>query len=139
MKNRSSFDKELKKYLHSIRAEIHSSQKSKHIKQLENSILLFADEHNVESMDAIIEEFGSPKTIAAGFLEEENFDNIQKKIKLNHRISRIIALAVIILVAAVIILGIIFVMDTYFFNHGYYVETIISGSYTPNPNAIEVY
>lgn len=131
----------LRRYFKEIRQNLNcpETEKLKFLADFENSVNLYLEEHPQASQEDIIHNFGDPKEIAESFLEEEDFDGIREKIKMKQRILKIVALAAIILVAAIIILGAIFVIDTYSFNHGYYVETIVSGTPPPDSQILETY
>ena len=62
------------------------------------------------------------------FLQEEDFKEVQEKIRLKGRVIRILSVAILVLTAAAVILGGIFVIDTFSFNHGQYKESIGKGS-----------
>ncbi len=131
----------LHRYLKKVRQNLTcpEKEKQKFLKDLENSVSEYlVDIPNASEAD-LFHRFGNPAEIAQSFLQEEDFEEVQKKIMVRKRVIWVISLAAIILVIAAIILGGIFVADTYSFNHGYYIEEVGQGPSPSNSQNAQTY
>ena len=70
---------------------------------------------------------------------EEDFKEVQEKIRLKGRVIRILSVAILVLTAAAVILGGIFVIDTFSFSHGQYKESIGKGERPENSAILQTY
>jgi len=70
---------------------------------------------------------------------EEDFKEVQEKIRLKRRVIRILSVAILVLTAAAVILGGIFVIDTFSFSHGQYKESIGKGERPENSAILQTY
>lgn len=126
--------KEIKNYL-----TCPEEEKRKFLGDLESSIDEFLADHPHATEADLVYRFGDPAGIAQSFLQEEDFKEIQEKIRLKGRVTRILSAAVIVLTAAAVIWGGIFVADTFWFNHGQYRESIGEGERPANSSILQTY
>jgi len=128
-------DRDVKKYLRKVKKLLHCprAQRREFLRQLEANIYYYISENEVEDMEGVIKEFGSPEDIAQGFLEESSIKSFSNSLKANRRTS--IALISIALVTAISVVSILLAnyIDRYNYRHGYYVDTIGYGPPTPPP------
>lgn len=132
--------REVEAYLQRIEQNLFTCKKKKRhafLRDLRGSLNAYIEEHPEASVQELQGMFGSPEEIAEAFLHAEQFDTSKKVFSSKKRISRIILIAVCALVAAALVLGTIYVVDTYRYTHGHWVETPADdGPLSPEPEAI---
>lgn len=123
-------DREIKKYLRSVKhaAGCPPSRKAEILKHLENDILLYADENDVEDISEIVEKFGSPEEIAKSFIEESDLKAVSHSLKANRRIVAAILAVVLVVGLIVIAINAYNLWRAEQYSNGYFVETIIDSS-----------
>lgn len=110
------------------------------LRDFRGNLNAYMEEHPQSSIQELRSVFGSPEEIAEGFLQSDEFDTTKKVVSSKKRIVRIVLIAVCTLVSAALILGTVYVIQTYRYAHGYWVEEPTKEEYTPpNPDALESY
>ena len=134
-------DANLHKYLKEIKNYLTcpEEEKRKFLEELESSIDEFLADHPHATEADLVHRFGDPAGIAQSFLQEEDFKEVQEKIRLKGRVIRILSVAILVLTAAAVILGGIFVIDMFSFNHGQYKESIGKGERPENSAILQTY
>jgi len=135
-------DRDIKKYLHNVKKLLHCPrvQRREFLRQLEANIYSYISENEVEDMEGVIKEFGSPEDIAQGFLEESSIKTVNRSVDVKRKAY--FAIIAIVLVAAISVV-VIELMDferNQQYRDGYWVDTIGYGSPPPEPeNSARIY
>ena len=113
-------------------------EKKEILSSLKNRLSEFESEHPTDlKYDDIVEQFGSPKEVANSFLGEYSsiqLHNLVKRRKIKHFC---IITACILIFAALLIYSIRRIYQFYWFQDGYVVETIYSGTLDDNFSIFE--
>lgn len=127
-------DRDVNKYLRSVKKLLHCprTQRNEFLRQLETNIYFFISESEVEDMEEVIKEFGSPEEIAQNFLEECNIKTVSKSMNVKRKTSiAIVAIALIVAIAVIVIQLIDFERNQKY-RDGYFEDNIGYGT-TPIP------
>lgn len=128
-------DRDVKKYLRSVKKLLHCprTQRNEFLRQLETNIYFFISESEVEDMEEVIKEFGSPEEIAQNFLDECNSKAVSRSIRFKQMTSRLITAIVMVTAIVLVSICLIELIDNMNFRDGAFVETIGYGSPPPEP------
>ncbi len=102
------------------------------LRQLEDEVFLYCEEHHDADMDALIDRFGPPEELAGDFLPEVNVSVVNEFMKTKRRI--LILICAVVITVSLLVLGA--EIYTCFKRHqildGYYIESITyEGDITP--------
>ena len=135
--------REIEAYLKKIERGLFICPKNKRtsfLRELRGTFDAYSEEHPGTSVQELQSVFGTPESIAEGFLRSEEFATTKKIVSSKRKIVRIVLIAVCALVAAALILGTIFIVDNYGFTHGYMETSPAQEEVIPqNPNALSSY
>jgi len=138
MEHNGVADRDVKKYLRSVKKLLHCprTQRNEFLRQLETNIYFFISESEVEDMEEVIKEFGSPEEIAQNFLDECNSKAVSRSIRFKQMTSRFITAIVLIAAIALVSIYLIDLIDHINYRDGYFVDTVGYGS--PPPDETDV-
>ncbi len=100
--------KELNKYLKEVRQHLICTNKEKRqiINTVRDAALTFADENNMQDIDGIYMNFGTPKAVAKQYLPETDLKKVKRK--MYFRRALIIVLSLIILLFSIYISAVLY-------------------------------
>lgn len=118
----SRINKEIDEYIAEIKKNLicTSSQKNIIINDLRNSIVNFVEENDIDDINKVYTQFGTPEEIA----NQSISDTEPQKIKKNYKHHRVIIIGVVVAVLIVAIVIIWAALDGHKSTDGYYVETL---------------
>lgn len=117
----SRINKEIDEYIAEIKKNLicSSSQKSTIINDLRNSIVNFVEENDIDDINKVYAQFGTPEEIA----NQSISDTEPQKIKKNYKHHRVIIIGVVVAVLIVAIVIIWAALDGHKSTDGYFVDT----------------
>ena len=116
----SRINKEIDEYIAEIKKNLicSSSQKNTIINDLRNSIVNFVEENDIDDINKVYAQFGTPEEIANQSISDTEPQKIKKNYK-HHRVI-IIGVAVAVLIVAIVIIWA--ALDGHKSTDGYFVE-----------------
>jgi len=128
-------DRDVKKYLNNVRKLLHCprAQRREFLRQLEANIYSYISENEVENMEGVIREFGSPEDIAQSFLEECSIKAFSQSMGVKRKAYYAIVAIVFIAAVSVVVIQLIDFERNESYRNGYWVDTIGYGSPPPEP------
>ena len=120
----SRINKEIDEYIAEIKKNLicSSSQKNTIINDLRESIVNFVEENNIDDINKVYAQFGTPEEIA----NQSISDTEPQKIKKNYKHHRIIIIGVVVAVLIITIVIIWAALDGHKAVDGYYVDSLES-------------
>ena len=117
----SKINKEIDEYIAEIRKNLicSSSQKNTIINDLRNSIVNFVEENDIDDINKVYAQFGTPEEIA----NQSISDTEPQKIKKNYKHHRVIIIGVVVAVLIIAIVIIWAALDGHKSTDGYFVDT----------------
>lgn len=118
----SRINKEIDEYIAEIKKNLicSSSQKNTIINDLRNSIVNFVEENDIDDINKVYAQFGTPEEIA----NQSISDTEPQKIKKNYKHHRVIIIGVVVAVLIIAIVIIWAALDGHKAVDGYFVEGI---------------
>ncbi len=116
----SKINKEIDEYIAEIRKNLicSSSQKNTIINDLRNSIVNFVEENDIDDINKVYAQFGTPEEIA----NQSISDTEPQKIKKNYKHHRVIIIGVVVAVLIIAIVIIWAALDGHKSTDGYFVD-----------------
>lgn len=120
----SKINKEIDEYIAEIRKNLicSSSQKNTIINDLRNSIVNFVEENDIDDINKVYAQFGTPEEIA----NQSISDTEPQKIKKNYKHHRVIIIGVVVAVLIIAIVIIWAALDGHKAVDGYFVDSLES-------------
>lgn len=120
----SRINKEIDEYIAEIKKNLicSSSQKNTIINDLRNSIVNFVEENNIDDINKVYAQFGTPEEIA----NQSISDTEPQKIKKNYKHHRVIVIGVVVAVLIIAIVIIWAALDGHKAVDGYFVDSLES-------------
>lgn len=120
----SRINKEIDEYIAEIKKNLicSSSQKNTIINDLRNSIVNFVEENNIDDINKVYAQFGTPEEIA----NQSISDTEPQKIKKNYKHHRVIIIGVVVAVLIIAIVIIWAALDGHKAVDGYFVDSLES-------------
>lgn len=120
----SRINKEIDEYIAEIKKNLicSSSQKNTIINDLRNSIVNFVEENDIEDINKVYAQFGTPEEIASQSIS----DTEPQKIKKNYKHHRVIIIGVVVAVLIIAIVIIWAALDGHKAVDGYFVDSLES-------------
>lgn len=120
----SRINKEIDEYIAEIKKNLicSSSQKNTIINDLRNSIVNFVEENNIDDINKVYAQFGTPEEIA----NQSISDTEPQKIKKNYKHHRVIIIGVVVAVLIIAIVIIWAALDGHKAVDGHYVDSLES-------------
>lgn len=120
----SRINKEIDEYIAEIKKNLicSSSQKNTIINDLRESIVNFVEENNIDDINKVYAQFGTPEEIA----NQSISDTEPQKIKKNYKHHRVIIIGVVVAVLIITIVIIWAALDGHKAVDGYYVDSLES-------------
>ena len=120
----SSINKEIDEYIAEIKKNLicSSSQKNTIINDLRNSIVNFVEENDIDDINKVYAQFGTPEEIA----NQSISDTEPQKIKKNYKHHRVIIIGVVVAVLIIAIVIIWAALDGHKAVDGYFVDSLES-------------
>lgn len=120
----SRINKEIDEYIAEIKKNLicSSSQKSTIINDLRNSIVNFVEENDIDDINKVYAQFGTPEEIA----NQSISDTEPQKIKKNYKHHRVIIIGVVVAVLIIAIVIIWAALDGHKAVDGYFVDSLES-------------
>lgn len=120
----SRINKEIDEYIAEIKKNLicSSSQKNTIITDLRESIVNFVEENNIDDINKVYAQFGTPEEIA----NQSISDTEPQKIKKNYKHHRVIIIGVVVAVLIIAIVIIWAALDGHKAVDGYYVDSLES-------------
>lgn len=117
----SRINKEIDEYIAEIKKNLicSSSQKNTIINDLRNSIVNFVEENDIDDINKVYAQFGTPEEIA----NQSISDTEPQKIKKNYKHHRVIIIGVVVAVLIIAIVIIWAALDGHKSTDGYFVDT----------------
>ena len=118
--------KKIKRYYKKVEQllPLEQFEKKKYMDTFKSNLEDFLYEYPDSNIDVIMEQFGTPESIASSFLAGEDDSYISQKITAT-KFKKKIIIAFIIVLFTIVALSLTYVIvDTYRINHGYYDELI---------------
>lgn len=117
----SRINKEIDEYIAEIKKNLicSSSQKNTIINDLRESIVNFVEENNIDDINKVYAQFGTPEEIA----NQSISDTEPQKIKKNYKHHRVIIIGVVVAVLIIAIVIIWAALDGHKSTDGYFVDT----------------
>ncbi len=118
--------KELNGYFKDIESRLHTLPRKKRaavLREYRDNVAAFLEENPGAAFQEVEAAFGTPSQVEESFLRSEDFQKTEQRLHINKQILRIIRIVIAILVAAILILGTIYVVDTWMYTHGEWVNT----------------
>lgn len=124
----SRIDKEIDEYITEIKKNLicSSTQKNTIITDLRNSVINFVEENDIDDINKVYAQFGTPQDIA----DQSISDTEPQKIKKTYNHHRVIIIGVVVAVLIVAIVIIWAALDGHKSTNGYFVETLETTSET---------
>ena len=118
----SRINKEIDEYIAGIKKNLicSSSQKNTIINDLRNSIVNFVEENDIDDINKLYAQFGTPRDIA----NQSISDTEPQKIKKNYKHHRVIIIGVVVAVLIIAIVIIWAALDGHKAVDGYFVDTL---------------
>ncbi len=87
---------EIKKYIKEVKSLVFCNNKllKEFLKDFESDVANYAEENNITDINSIIQHFGTPESVAKGFLESTDLKIIRKRIRIKNVILAGILIAV---------------------------------------------
>jgi len=128
---RENIAKELNRYYSEIKKHLSIDKKAKRkfICELENSIDEYLCNNTKVTYQEILDEFGTPESIALSFMEQEDSEETVKRASQKRKLYGFIIISIILLIIITIATYAFVVLDTYNTNHGYFSEEVIEEEY----------
>lgn len=141
MKRNSQPDQEIKQYLCAVKSQLTCpyKEKKRFLKQMQNSLEIYATDQGQVSIEDLVREFGTPQEISDAFLQDESPSSLHRRLSFRRAVLGVIVFFTAILVISLIVLGTIYVVDSFSFTHGYYVDTVAEGTPPPQEGVIDTY
>ncbi len=120
----SRINKEIDEYIAEIKKNLicSSSQKNTIINDLRNSIVNFVEENDIDDINKVYAQFGTPEEIA----NQSISDTEPQKIKKNYKHHRVIIIGVVVAVLIIAIVIIWAALDGHKAVDGYFVDSLES-------------
>lgn len=120
----SRINKEIDEYIAEIKKNLicSSSQKNTIINELRNSIVNFVEENDIDDINKVYAQFGTPEEIA----NQSISDTEPQKIKKNYKHHRVIIIGVVVAVLIIAIVIIWAALDGHKAVDGYFVDSLES-------------
>lgn len=120
----SRINKEIDEYIAEIKKNLicSSSQKNTIITDLRNSIVNFVEENDIDDINKVYAQFGTPEEIA----NQSISDTEPQKIKKNYKHHRVIIIGVVVAVLIITIVIIWAALDGHKAVDGYFVDSLES-------------
>lgn len=120
----SRINKEIDEYIAEIKKNLicSSSQKNTIINDLRNSIVNFVEENDIDDINKVYAQFGTPEEIA----NQSISDTEPQKIKKNYKNHRVIIIGVVVAVLIIAIVIIWAALDGHKAVDGYFVDSLES-------------
>lgn len=120
----SRINKEIDEYIAEIKKNLicSSSQKNTIINDLRNSIVNFVEENDIDDINKVYAQFGTPEEIA----NQSISDTEPQKIKKNYKHHRVIIIGVVVAVLIIAIVIIWAALDGHKAADGYFVDSLES-------------
>ncbi len=120
----SRINKEIDEYIAEIKKNLicSSSQKNTIINDLRNSIVNFVEENDIDDINKVYAQFGTPEEIA----NQSISDTEPQKIKKNYKHHRVIIVGVVVAVLIIAIVIIWAALDGHKAVDGYFVDSLES-------------
>ena len=120
----SRINKEIDEYIAEIKKNLicSSSQKNTIINDLRESIVNFVEENNIDDINKVYAQFGTPEEIA----NQSISDTEPQKIKKNYKHHRVIIIGVVVAVLIIAIVIIWAALDGHKAVDGYFVDSLES-------------
>lgn len=120
----SRINKEIDEYIEEIKKNLicSSSQKNTIINDLRNSIVNFVEENDIDDINKVYAQFGTPEEIA----NQSISDTEPQKIKKNYKHHRVIIIGVVVAVLIIAIVIIWSALDGHKAVDGYFVDSLES-------------
>lgn len=120
----SRINKEIDEYIAEIKKNLicSSSQKNTIINDLRNSIVNFVEENDIDDINKVYAQFGTPEEIA----NQSISDTEPQKIKKNYKHHRVIIIGVVVAVLIITIVIIWAALDGHKAVDGYFVDSLES-------------
>lgn len=120
----SRINKEIDEYIAEIKKNLicSSSQKNTIINDLRNSIVNFVEENDIDDINKVYAQFGTPEEIA----NQSISDTEPQKIKKNYKHHRVIIIGVVVAVLIITIVIIWAALDGHKAVDGYFVDSLKS-------------
>lgn len=117
----SKINKEFDEYIAEIRKNLicSSSQKNAIICDLQKSVINFVEENDIDDINKVYAQFGTPEEIA----NQSISDTEPQKIKKNYKHHRVIIIGVVVAVLIIAIVIIWAALDGHKSTDGYFVDT----------------
>ncbi len=118
----SKINKEIDEYIAEIRKNLicSSSQKNAIICDLQESVINFVEENDIDDIHKVYDQFGTPRDIA----NQSISDTEPQKIKKNYKHHRVIIIGVVFAVLIIAIVIIWAALDGHKAVDGYFVDTL---------------
>ena len=91
-----SLQLEIKKYIKEVKSLVFCNNKllKEFLKDFECDVVSYTEENNITDINSIIQHFGTPESVAKGFLESTDLKLIRKRIRIKNVILAGILIAV---------------------------------------------